>query len=125
MFYFGGGISSLSSTSTGSCLNVGTGQVGYLASSNSTQSCLMFTFNSGTFASYSKNAVTIFSSVPGGQTTPGISFVGGTAVNSIAQSKLYVTLDTCCNVPVTTSSMPYHKYIIDYPMSTYNHPVFL
>ena len=65
-FYFGGGISSLSSTSTGSCLNVGTGQVGYLATSDASQSCLMFTFNTGTFASFLKSAATVFSVVGGG-----------------------------------------------------------
>ena len=124
-FYFGGGISSLTSTSTGSCLNVGTGQVGYLANSDAAQSCLMFTFNTGTFASYPKSTPTIFSGVAAGQTTAAINFIAGSAISLITQSKLYATLDTCCNVPVTTSSMPYHKYIIDYPMSTYNHPVFV
>jgi hypothetical protein len=85
----------------------------------------MFTFNSGTFATEPKSPTTIFSVVVGSLTSSPINYVGGSALSLIAQSKLYVTLDTCCNVPVTTSSMPYHKYIIDYPMSTYNHPVFL
>jgi hypothetical protein len=59
-------MSSLTSTTTGSCLNVGAGTVGYLASSDAAQSCFMFTFNSGTFGTSTMNGAVTFTSVGGG-----------------------------------------------------------
>jgi hypothetical protein len=62
-------MSSLTSTTTGSCLNVGAGTVGYLASSDAAQSCFMFTFNSGTFGNNLANGAVTFSGMTGGQTS--------------------------------------------------------
>ena len=48
-----------------------------------------------------------------------LSISSVTAV-AIAQTKLYLTPNTCCLRTITpTVLMPYHRYIIDYPPSTY------
>jgi hypothetical protein len=45
-------------------------------------------------------------------------------ISKISDSKLYTTLNECCNVNIGTTGMGYKKYIIDYPLETYSHAPF-
>jgi len=43
----------------------------------------------------------------------------------IPQAKLYLTRNTCCDVPITVGGgIGYTKYVIDYPQETYIFPTF-
>jgi hypothetical protein len=45
--------------------------------------------------------------------------------NEILQAKLYLTRNTCCDVPITVGGgLGYTKYVIDYPQETYIFPTF-
>ena len=59
-------MASLTSSTTGSCLNVGAGTVGYIATSDESQSCFMFTFSTGTFGTYNLDVSVTFSAMTGG-----------------------------------------------------------
>jgi hypothetical protein len=43
----------------------------------------------------------------------------------VPQAKLYLTRNTCCDVPITIGGgIGYTKYVIDYPQETYIFPTF-
>jgi hypothetical protein len=68
----------------------------------------------------------VFSGMIESGVTSSFSMSASTLTNAIiAQAKLYLTRNTCCDIPITIGGgIGYTKYVIDYPEETYIFPTF-
>jgi hypothetical protein len=68
----------------------------------------------------------VFTAIIESGVTSSFSMSAATLINNIIpQAKLYLTRNTCCDVPITVGGgVGYTKYVIDYPQETYIFPTF-